>query len=432
MKHILSIAAASLVWGLAALPETALGADGFRLKPVADGFVSPTVLTALPGKAGVLVVADQPGTVHIIGADGKLSEALFLDLREKLVKLNAGFDERGLLGLAFHPKFTANRKFYVVYSVPLRAGGPAEYTHTQRLSEFRVEEGNPMKAAAESERVLLESDHPYFNHNGGCLAFGPDGYLYMSMGDGGNANDDGKRPDTGNGQNLDTLMGKILRLDVDKGDPYAVPSDNPLVGKKGRPEIFAWGFRNPWRISFDRGGSHELFAADVGQDAYEEVDIVVKGGNYGWRIREGLHCFDVKKPTESPADCAKTGAGGEPLIDPIIEYKNSKAHRKDGVGISVTGGYVYRGKAIPAWQGKYIFADWSKNWAVPLGVLFAGSRGEAGKLWKLDTLTPVEPKTVGFYIVGFGEDADGELYILSNNSNQVTGKTGKVWKIIPN
>lgn len=432
MKNILSIGALTVAFGLVAGVESTRAADGFRLKPVADGFVSPTVLTPLPGQKGVLVVADQAGTAHVIGADGKLSETLFLDVRSKLVKLNPGFDERGLLGLAFHPKFTENRKFYVAYSVPLRAGGTADFSHTQRLSEFRVEESNPAKAIPDSERVLLENDHPYFNHDGGTLAFGPDGYLYLAMGDGGNANDDGKRPATGNAQNLDTLLGKILRIDVNQGNPYAIPSDNPLVGKQGRPEIYAWGFRNPWRISFDRGGNRELFAADVGQDAYEEVDIVVKGGNYGWRIREGRQCFDVKAPTVAPADCPKTGANGEPLLDPIIEYKNSKAHRRDGLGISITGGYVYRGKALPQWQGKYIFADWSKNWAVPMGVFFAATRGENGQLWSLQPIAPTEPKPFSTYIVGFGEDEDGELYVLSNNSNQVTGKSGKVWKIIPN
>ena len=411
------------------------GDKGFDLKLVADGFVSPTVLVPVPGQKGTLLVGDQPGTIHVI-KDGKLSDKLFLDLSDKLTKLNQNaFDERGLLGLALHPKFGENRKFYVAYSAPLREGAPSDWNHTMHISEFRVKEQDRLWADPVSEKLILQIDEPQFNHNGGALAFGPDGYLYISTGDGGAGNDVGLgHPPEGNGQNIETLLGKILRIDVDKGDPYSVPQDNPLVGKKGRPEIFAYGLRNPWRISFDRGGTRDLFAADVGQDGYEEVNIIRKGGNYGWNIREGFHCFDPKNPRKAPEDCPKVGANGEPLIDPILEYKNFKAHMRDpeAKGISVTGGYVYRGKALPDLQGKYVFADWSKNWALPLGVMFVASPSAGGKQWTMETVTPRSSAGgLKSYVTAFGQDEDGELYVLTNGSNSLRGKTGQVFKIVP-
>lgn len=411
----------------------AAAVGGFDLKVVAEGFVSPTALVSLPGSGGAMLVADQAGTIQVISQDGKLSP--FLDLRPKLTKLNAGFDERGLLGLVLHPNFAENKKLYVCYSGKLRAEAPADWDHTMRICEYTAD---GQSARADSEKLILEIDQPYFNHNGGMLLFGPDGYLYIASGDGGNANDrDARdkpkgRPPEGNGQNLQTLRGKILRIDVNSGSPYSVPRDNPFVGKANiRPEIYAYGLRNPWRISFDRGGQHELFAADVGQDGYEEVDIIVKGGNYGWNIREGMHCFDPRDPRKTPEDCPKVGRNGEPLLDPIMEYKNLKNHPRDpeGKGISITGGYVYRGKALPHWNGKYIFADWSSAWAKPQGVLFVGSKSQDGK-WGWETVTPAKTQTT-FYITGFGEDAEGELYLLTNGSNGLSGSTGKIYKIVP-
>ena len=411
---------------------------GFGLKVVAEGFVSPTGIASLPGHKDALLVSDQAGTIRIC-KDGKCDE-MFLDLRPNLVKLRDGFDERGLLSFALHPKYSANKKIYVVYSAPLRSSGAPGWDSTLKLSEFSVADDG-MSAKLDSERVILQIDKPYFNHNGGSIAFGPEGDLYMSVGDGGNGNDEdeaGKplgRPTEGNGQNLNTFLGKILRIDVTPGQgrQYTVPKDNPFVGKKGKPEIYAYGMRNPWRISFDRGGNHELFAGDVGQDAFEEVDIISKGGNYGWRLREGFHCFNPRDTTHAPSDCPKVAPNGDPLIDPIVEYKNFKAHPQDpdAKGISITGGFVYRGKAIPALQGKYIFADWSRLWIKPAGVLFAASKGNDGK-WSLETLTPAShPNGVDFYIVGFGEDAEGELYVLSNSSNALVGTTGKVHKLFP-
>lgn len=408
------------------------------LQQVAEGFTSPTILVPLEDGFNRLLIGDQVGTVHILGADGKLIEGLFLDLRGRLSKLNEGFDERGLLGLALHPEFATNRKLYVYYSAPRRAGAPSDWDHTSHISEFKMAPGNPPRVDLESERVLLQIDQPYFNHNGGRLVFGPDRYLYIGTGDGGNANDTGRgHSPQGNGQDTSTLLGKILRIDVDKGNPYAIPADNPFASGKGRPEIFAYGLRNPWGISFDREGAREFFVVDVGQTMYEEVNIVVKGGNYGWNLREGAHCFDPNNPKQPPESCPKTGADGQPLRDPILEYKNINGFPRDpeARGISVTGGYVYRGKAIPQLAGRYVFADWSRNWALPLGVLFTATRPAAGTSgsWSLEPLTlSTHPRgPLGAYVVAMGQDAAGELYVLTNGSNRLSGKTGKVFKLIP-
>ena len=420
--------------------DSAVAADtksGVGLKLVAEGFTSPTTLAPLDDGSGRLLVADQIGVIYVLARDGAKAEQPFFDVRSRLTKLNEGFDERGLLGLALHPHFKENRKVYIEYSAPRRDSAPADWDNTLHISEFKVAADDAARVDPASERVLLEIDKPYFNHNGGCIAFGPDGYLYISVGDGGNANDEGRgHSPQGNGQDTSVLLAKILRIDVDKGNPYAIPSDNPFAdGKKGRPEIFAYGMRNAWRISFDRGGNHELFAGDVGQTMFEEVDIIVRGGNYGWNIREGFHCFNRQDPLHPTEDCAKVGASGEPLLDPVLEYKNINGHRKDpeGRGISVTGGFVYRGRALPQLQGKYVFGDWSRNFALPDGVLFAATRPAApgDKKWTLEPLELDSPKKIGAFVVAFGQDAEGELYVMTNGRNGLTGNTGKVYKLVP-
>jgi glucose/arabinose dehydrogenase len=443
------VSTATLWFGLMASPvaTAAEGTNSIGLKLVAEGFVSPLNLVALPDGSGRLLIADQIGTVHLLAKDGKLSDELFLDIRSRLSPINTNaFDERGLLGFAFHPRFKENRKFYLYYSAPLRSSAPTNWNHTSHVSEFKVAVNDLAKADPASERVLLQIDEPQFNHNCGRLAFGPDGFLYIGVGDGGGKNDGvGSKEDEighapqGNGQDTTTLLGKILRIDVDRSQPYAIPSDNPFAdGAKGRKEIFAWGLRNAWGISFDRGGAHELFAADVGQNLWEEVNIVVKGGNYGWRVREGSHGFDPKDPDHSPTNAPTTDAAGRPFIDPILEYKHPPRNRPPTSpleGASITGGYVYRGKALPQLFGRYVFADWSRHFVVPQGVLFVATRPNStgSKQWSLEQLKPVtHPKDhLGMFVNALAEDAEGELYILTNTTNGLISKNGKVFKLVP-
>ena len=264
----------------------------------------------------------------------------------------------------------------------MRTNAPPKWDHTERLSEFKTAGADFSTADPASERFVLEIDHPDWNHNSGRLAFGPDGSLYWSVGDGGAHNDVGDvargrgHPPEGNGQRLDTLLGKVLRLDVDRGTPYGIPKDNPYAdGKKGLPEIFAYGLRNPWGMSFDRGGKHDLIVADVGQDRWEEINVIVNGGNYGWRLREGFDGFDPKNPRSAPTNAVTVGADGKPFVDPVFTYKTLRGRGTDpeAYGVTVTGGYVYRGKAFPELVGKYVFADWSRSMAIPEGTLLVAT-----------------------------------------------------------
>jgi glucose/arabinose dehydrogenase len=411
------------------------------LKPFAEGFTAPTTLVELPDGTGRLLLADQVGTIHVIEKDGKVRGDLFLDVTSKLIKLNQGFDERGLLGLALHPKFADNGRFYVYLSVPKNDATPADWDHRTRVSEFKADP-KVAKGDLASERVLLEFDQPFFNHNGGCLVFGPDGFLYIASGDGGRADDTQKRynAELGNGQNTETFLGKILRIDVDQqagGKPYAVPADNPFVNGGGLPEIYAYGLRNPWRMAFDRGGSHQLFAADIGQTLYEEVSIIEKGGNYGWFIREAFVDFNPRDARNPKETNTKVGFKGEPLLDPVIIYKNSNRYPRDpeAFGISITGGYVYRGKALPALAGKYVFADWTGNVAIRGGqMLVATPSADGTSPWKTEKLA-LEGFPTGKIkgnITAFGEDNSGELYVLVNERDGLqgpVGSSGKVYKL---
>lgn len=417
----------SIALWLAAGPSPTESQAQFQLALVAQGFNSPVHLTSPPDGTGRLFVVDRIGVIYVIDADGQRQPEPFLDIRDALVPLRSNFDERGLLGLAFHPDFAQNGRFFVYYSAPLRPGAPAGWDHTARIAEFRVAADDPNRAHRGSERIILEVDEPQFNHNGGALAFGPDGYLYISLGDGGGSNDVGMgHGPLGNGQDIDTLLGKILRIDVDGGEPYGIPPDNPFVGTDGRDEIYAWGFRNPFRMSFDREGARELFVADVGQLLFEEVNIVARPGNYGWRIKEGTHWFDPDQPDEVITDGPSVGPRGEPLIDPIIEYRN-RGSFPDGVGVSIIGGYVYRGRAIPELYGRYVFADWSRFFNRGAGVLMAAERpDEPGAMWPWRIIMELDE-----FILGLGEDAEGELYVLTNQQTGPVGNTGKVYKMVP-
>jgi glucose/arabinose dehydrogenase len=442
---------AGAVLAVAASPAQARhdGGPSVGLRLLADGLTSPVTLVAPPERSGRRFVVDQVGVIRVLTARGRLRSQPFLDLRSKIVPLMPDFDERGLLGLAFHPDYASNGRFFVYYSAPLRAGAPAGYDHTSHISEFRVAAGNPNRADPASERLLLQVDEPQFNHNAGTLVFGPrDGYLYISLGDGGGANDDelGHVDDWyaanagGNGQDIQSnLLGDILRIDVDRGDPYGIPAGNPFAGTPGCAdgcdETWAYGFRNPYRMSFDMGGSHALFVGDAGQELWEEVSIAVKGGNFGWNVKEGTHCFSTDNPDESPPECPDTvGAphprAGDPLIDPVIEYANH--HQPGGLGAAVVGGHVYRGKALRQFVGRYIFGDWSREEEEPDGSLFVAKPRKHG-LWKLQQLRIATSPTgrLGHYLLGFGQDPAGEMYVLTTDQQGPTGTTGKVYRLVP-
>ena len=393
------------------------------LELVADGFTSPVALLDPGDGSWRLFVVDQTGVIWIV-ARGERIETPFLDLRERLVELNSFYDERGLLGLAFHPDFAANGRFYVSYSAPLREGLSAEkWDHTTHISEFRVSREDPDRADPNSERVLLAIDKPGYNYEGGHIAFGPDGYLYIATGD------SVRDPATEAGryaQDTSSFLGKILRLDVDgaadSGQNYMIPPDNPFASGGGRPEIFAYGFRNPYRFSFDVQGSgaSRLFVADVGQARVEEVSLVEAGGNYGWPLREGTTCFNARNWSQPLGSCPADG-----LTDPIIAY----AH--EGDLSAIIGGAVYRGSALPELQDGYVFGDWGRG----KGHLFVGFPPSAGPgLWKLTEIQVQMPDgqpDLG-QLLGIGQDQNGELYLLTKAPGVgASGTSGSVYKIVP-
>ncbi|BAS26741.1 hypothetical protein LIP_0884 [Limnochorda pilosa] len=354
--------------------------SGLRLEPLDASFVQPVHITHAPGDPRHLWIVEQRGTIRVYDLESdSLLNTPFLSIPDRI---STG-GERGLLSLAFHPDFPSNGRFFVNYTD--RAG------HTQ-VVEYRVG-ASPLEADLASARRILRIEQPAANHNGGMMAFGPDGYLYIGTGDGGRANDP-----WGNGQNPGVLLGKLLRLDVDGGSPYAVPADNPFVGQSGaRGEIWALGLRNPWKFSFDRA-TGDLYIADVGQNAWEEINFQPAGSaggqNYGWNRMEGTHCF----PTGSW--CDRNG-----LTLPVAEYPN-----RSEVGCSITGGYVYRGEAIPELYGSYLFADYctGRIWAMPAGP--AGTYSEqmdrAGETWPYQELLRTPHTTTAF-----GEDLHGEVYV---------------------
>ena len=344
-------------------------ASVIELAPVVtSGLRSPVYVTHAGDGSGRLSVVEQPGRIRLIKS-GALFASPFLDIADRV----SFGGERGLLGLAFHPAYRQNGRYFVNYS---RASDGATV-----VAEYRV--SNDPDTSRRDEKIILLVDQPYGNHNGGMVAFGPDGFLYIGMGDGGAGGDPGNR-----GQDETNLLGKMLRIDVNGDGPYAIPSDNPFAVGGGRPEIFAQGFRNPWRFSFDRG-SGRLWVADVGQNAWEEVDVVRRGGNYGWRVMEGAHCFSP------PRGCRREG-----LVQPVAEYANR------GPRCSITGGYVYRGKSIPALRGAYLFGDYCS------GELF-GLRNLDG-LAKKGLIAPEVRLRTGLRISSFGEDEAGELYVVDH------------------
>jgi quinoprotein glucose dehydrogenase len=305
-----------------------------------------------------LFIVSEHGQILVIPNDSAVTNdtaQVFLDIEHK-VDYEDKENEEGLLGLAFHPKFKENGEFFVYYTIK-------NPPHTSVISRLKVSKENPNRADPKSEEVLLTIPQPFWNHNGGNLLFGPDGYLYIGLGDGGKANDP-----LGNGQNLKTLLGSILRIDVDRRGPgkaYGIPADNPFVNvAEAQPEIFAFGLRNVWGMAFDPA-TGLYWVADVGQNIWEEIDLVVKGGNYGWNLREGMHAFDPNNAKPGPGRTPDLQNKPDPkdradLIDPIWEYHH------DTDGKSITGGLVYRGRRLPELVGYYVYADYitGKIWGL--------------------------------------------------------------------
>jgi len=342
----------------------------------------PIVLTHAGDGTNRVFVATQHGVIHVFPNDPKAAKThVFLDIQSKVIYSDKQ-NEEGFLGLTFHPKYKENGEFFVFYTIK-------KPKQTNILARYKVSKDDPNRADPDSEEELLRIERPYWNHDGGTICFGPDGYLYVTTGDGGLANDP-----QNNGQNLKTLLAKVLRLDVDhqdEGKKYAVPKDNPFVGRAdARPEVWAYGLRNLWRMAFDRK-TGVLWAGDVGQNLYEEINLIVKGGNYGWKLREGLHPFSAK------------GVGPrKDLIEPIWEYHHS-------LGVCIIGGNVYRGPRLPELDGAYLYADYVS------GKVWALRYDETAK--RVVANRPI--RTPGTPILSFGEDEPGEVYFL------VTTLTGK-------
>ncbi|MCP5150994.1 MAG: PQQ-dependent sugar dehydrogenase [Chromatiales bacterium] len=369
----------ALIVTLTVLAGTAQSAQPIGLEQVVSGLSRPVGVRNAGDGSNRLFVVQQGGQIRIV-ADGQLLPSPFLDISA----LVSCCGERGLLGLAFHPDYAANGRFLVDYT---------DTTGATVVAEYRVSSTDPDAADPGSARVLLTFAQPFTNHNGGDIAFGPDGYLYIATGDGGSGGDP-----LGAGQDLTTLLGKILRIDVDGALPYAIPPGNPFVGQpSARAEIWAYGLRNPWRIAFDRL-TGDLWIADVGQNQWEEVNLeprgIAGGRNYGWNVMEGTHCFAPS------SGCDQSG-----LVLPVIEYDHS-------LGCSVTGGYRYRGSALPQRAGTYLFADYCS------GRIWGATPGPAGS-WLTEQLLDT-----ALGITSFGEDEAGELYLTHS-----AGGTGAVYRV---
>jgi hypothetical protein len=375
MALLATLSAGTAGCGDDGMTATLPSADDIVLTEVAAGLERPVALVPAPGGPRLFVV-QQRGRIRLF-SDGQLSDDPYLDIGDRL----SGGNEQGLLGLAFHPDFETNGFAYVDYT------DSAGDTRVVRYTESP--DGLTLDPASAKE--ILFVDQPYGNHNGGQLLFGPDGMLYVALGDGGSAGDP-----QGNGQNPDTWLASILRIDVDGGDPYAIPPDNPFAGGGGRPEVWAYGVRNPWRNDFDPAGGF-FYVADVGQNEWEEVNVVAidrAGVNYGWNIVEGPECY-------RSSSCDRTG-----LEEPVVTYSH-------GDGCSITGGYVYRGTRIEGLAGTYFYSDYCDGWLRSFRWDPEQAEATEQREWSIPEIGSV---------YSFGEDADGELYILAGS---------RIWRMDP-
>jgi glucose/arabinose dehydrogenase len=453
MNARLRAIAAALV---AAAPLSALGAQSLLpnavqkgniqvdLKPIASGLVAPVYAISPPNDPNDQYIVDQAGKIDLMH-DGVMQPTPFLDISnlEAAIPLNPGYDERGLLGLAFSPDYNkvGSPGFHTVYTYESEKTGtaPADFgpvpgtltgpiDHQNVLVQWKVSATNPNVVDLSTRKDLIREDHPALNHNGGTIAFGPDGDLYLAIGDGGTANDTGNGhiDATGNAQINSVIMGKMLRIDPNgtnsANGKYGIPADNPFVNTPGAlKEIYANGFRNPYKFSFDTA-TGQLVEGDVGQNNVEEVNTITKGGDYGWPIKEGTFLFQRTGNNAGNVTVNSPGAPGG-LIDPLLEYDHT-------AGTAVVGGFVYHGSLIPQLQGKYVFGDFSNG---------AFTSPGNGRLFYADLATGQINEFIlgsadlplGLWLKGFGEDANGEIYVMGSSDLGPTGTTGVVFELVP-
>jgi glucose/arabinose dehydrogenase len=399
-----------------------------ELTKVVGGLNKPLAMVQPNGDPRLFIV-EQEGLIKVL-ENGVITD-VFLDLSSKLVKLNKEYDERGVLGLAFHPNFKQNGRFFVAFSAPIdqqTLSTLPTYSHINVIEEFTVPKNPSKKLTAASGKRIMSIPWPHMNHNGHWIGFGSDGKLYAATGDGGYSNvwSPESIAESYNSQKLDNYFGKILRIDIDrksKGKSYAIPADNPMTKlKSALPEIWAFGLRDPWRCSFDTKGSKQLICGDVQEDSFESIKIIQKGKNMGWPIVEGqMRCFSWENPQASKDNCDKSA------INPaVIEYPNCSAVPNGCKGISVAGGYIHRGKSSKL-NGKYIFGDWSKRFDQNDGQIFVASPSKTGSWSMLNTRIEMrEPTANGKlpYILSFAQDSKGNVYALT----AVNSKRNKVFE----
>ncbi|MEY2501752.1 MAG: hypothetical protein QOI07_2086 [Verrucomicrobiota bacterium] len=426
------------------LPRIGKGPVRVELQSVASGLSAPVDFVSANDGTGRMFIVNQTGQILVL-KNGQVLATPFLDLSTRLVPLMASYDERGLLGLVFHPGYADStspgfRKLYTYtsepvngaadFTVPLPAG--TSFNHQSVIAEWQVSAGNPDVVDPATRREVMRIDEPQFNHNAGQLVFRPsDHYLYISLGDGGAANDVGAGHDatTGNGQKLTTVLGKILRINplVPSAQPgsadltsangkYRVPASNPFVGTANVAEIFAYGFRNPFRFGFD-AVTDKLIVADVGQDHVEEIDVVEAGKNYGWNKKEGTFLFDP-----ATGNVTFDSSPNPALTNPVAQYSHDD-------GIAILGGYLYRAATVSALTNKYVFGDFSTTFTAPKGRLFYMDDLNSGVIRELRIGN--EERPFGLFLKAFGRDANGEIYALASTNLGPSGTTGQVLKIVP-